>query len=525
MILHRGDVPTGHIAALEHLVRCRAKQTRDEIRVVQREGEPAAHAHSVGRPPGTERYRAISPGVPAAGRLTYACDVGQSSQVRRRIGRSGYIAPVATTFALLALYWWTLAPSIAELHDNVDSGELVAVANVLGVAHPPGAAIWLPLGRGAIEVFTFLEEPAKRTNLLSALSMAAACGLLASAVVRWQPGTPGWAAAAAGIIAGVAPIPWAQALVTEVLALQALLTALAIWLAPDAARGRRWPVFAFVLGLLAWNHPTGLALAVPLAAVCVVRGRPGKRAAARALLSFAVPGIYSVAYLWLRADAPIAWGDTGHIAGVWQHLSGQIYQGAIERSPSAVMYAVPETLRRTFAQLPVVAWLLVVPGSLVIARSRPALGGALAATCVILVIFVSAYRATGRQDYLTPLVFIAAMVSAYGAAEAWDWLRARLRTSSARAAAGAIVAGLVAVWVVFVGNQVSLRDDTTLCDAAVQLLQAQPPGATIQTQRDADTFSLWYAQVVLGERPDVTIHDIRGVAPILHGTNATSEAN
>jgi hypothetical protein len=82
-------------------------------------------------------------------------------------------APLLATAILLALYWWTLAPSISELHDNVDSAELVTVASVLGVAHPPGSALWLPLGRAALEAFPFLDEPAQRTNLLSALCMAA----------------------------------------------------------------------------------------------------------------------------------------------------------------------------------------------------------------------------------------------------------------------------------------------------------------------------------------------------------------
>ncbi len=51
------------------------------------------------------------------------------------------LAATATALLLFGLYWWTLAPSISELHDNVDSAELVAVAHVSGVAHPPGARV------------------------------------------------------------------------------------------------------------------------------------------------------------------------------------------------------------------------------------------------------------------------------------------------------------------------------------------------------------------------------------------------
>ncbi|MQC18503.1 MAG: DUF2723 domain-containing protein [Chloroflexi bacterium] len=483
---------------LEQLVGRDAEDLRNEVDVVRREGETTTHDGSVGSR------------VPAAPGLGYAPPVARSRRWRARAGEGGVTPALLTSAVLFALYWWTLAPSIEELHDNVDSAELVAVASVAGVAHPPGSAIWVPLGWFTLETLTFIEEPARRTNLMSALAMALACGILAPAAMRWRPNTPVWAATAAGILAGTAPLTWAQGIVTEVLALHALLAALAIWLAPDAAQGRRWPVFALVLGLLCWDHPTGLALAVPLTAACLVRGRPRSRSALGALVLFTLPAVYSVAYLWLRADAPITWGDTSNIAGIWSHLSGEVYQGAIERSPAGIAGDLPETLRRTLAQLPPPVWLLVVMGSLAISRSRPMLGAALAITCALLIGFVSAYRVTGRQDYLATVVLIAAMVSAHGAADAWDWLAVRLPTRLARTATAAILAGLVAVWIVFVGNDISLRGDTTLRDAAVERIRMQGPGAVIETDDDADLFPLWYTQVVLGERPDVTIRDIRG---------------
>jgi len=418
-----------------------------------------------------------------------------------------------TSVVLFAFYWWTLAPSISELHDNVDSAELVAIASVSGVAHPPGSAVWLPLGRGALEAFVFLDEPAARTNLLSALCMAAAGGVLSLATVRWRPATPPWSAVFAGILAGVAPITWAQGIVTEVLALQALLTALALWLAPAAAERERWPAFALVLGLAAWNHPTGLAVAVPLALACASRALPPRRDRLPTLLLFVLPGALSVAYLWLRADAAIAWGATDSVRGIWDHLSGNIYQDVIDFGSAPE--SIPETLRRTFRQLPPPVWLLVATGGMAIAGARPRLAAALGFSCALLVAFVSAYRATGRQDYLAPVVFIAAMVAAYGADEAWSWLRGRMHSRPVALAAALGLWGLVAMWIVVNGDEVSRRGDTALRDAAVARLEAAEPGAHIETNDDADTFSLWYAQVVLDVRPDVTIEDVRGLAPVV----------
>ena len=176
-----------------------------------------------------------------------------------RFGWPGMAGAVALAFYLL-----TISPSIGVLHDTVDSAELVVVASKLGVAHPPGSALWMPLGWAALEWLPFVPEPALRTNLLSAVLMAAAVTTLALATARWRPETPPWAAALAGLLGGLAPLVWAEAIVTEVLALQALLATLALLLVVDASAGRRWAAFALVLGLLSWNHPTGLALAVPL---------------------------------------------------------------------------------------------------------------------------------------------------------------------------------------------------------------------------------------------------------------------
>jgi len=422
---------------------------------------------------------------------------------------------VGVGLVLLLLYWWTVAPSISALHDNVDSAELVTVASVTGIAHPPGAAIWIPLGRGALDLLGFIEEPALRTNLLSAVCMALAGALIAVAARRWVARTPAWASALAGLLAGLAPIPWAQALVTEVLALQALLTALALVLAVDAARGRAWAPFALVLGLVAWNHPTGLAITLPLGVACLALARPRTRTLGVPLALFLLPGVYTVAYLLLRADAPLAWGNTSTLGGVWDHLSGAAYRDVIERDPSAVLQAVPETLRRTARQIPPLAWPLLPVGALAVVRSRPALAASLGVSVVLLVLFVSAYRATGRQDYLAPVAFAGALLVAWGMPPALDWARRLLPQPPPRAPTSAIAVGLLALWLVVNGDEVSRRGDTALRDGAVAILAAAEPDAVIESDRDERTFPLWYARVVLGERPDVTVIDTRGLAPVV----------
>ncbi len=272
-----------------------------------------------------------------------------------------------------ALYGWTVAPSIAVLHDTVDSAELVSVAAVLGVAHPTGEAVWLTLARGALEVVP-AEEPALRTNLLSMVLMALAGALVAVAARRWRPETPWWGAAGAGLLFGLAPVVWAQAIVTEVYALQAMFAALALVLGADAVEGRRWRAFAFVLGLLVATHLTALALVVPLFVAALMGSRrPRGREVAWCVGFFFLPVVYSVAYLWLRADASIAWGETGSVRGLLDHVSGGMYRDMIERSPQALLREMSETVRRALGQLPPPAWLLLIPGALALGQTRPRL--------------------------------------------------------------------------------------------------------------------------------------------------------
>lgn len=422
------------------------------------------------------------------------------------------LSAALVAIVLGGLYWWTIAPTIAPLHGTVDSAELVSVANVLGVAHPTGEAIWLPLGRLALAVVP-VEEPALRTNLLSAGLMALAGALVAVAARRWRPETPPWGAAVAGLLFGLAPIVWAQAIVTEVYALQAVVAALALVLAADAAQGRRWRAFALVLGVLVGSHITGLALAAPLlVATLASPRRPQGPEAAWCAGLFALPLLYSVAYLWLRADAEIAWGHTDTLSGLIDHLGGASYREAVDLSPQTILTAVPETVRQAFWQLPPPAWLLLLPGALSLGRTRVSLALVLLVWGSLLTVFISGYRANGREDYLQGVAMAFALLAGWGAVEAWEWTVRRLDTS-ARAGLGVILAGLIATWAVWVGHEVALRGDTSLRDEARARLADVPEFGHLYTERDQETFPLWYVTTVLHERADVTIVDLRQVAP------------
>ena len=102
----------------------------------------------------------------------------------------------------LALYVHTLAPSILP----ADSGEFQLVAQVLGIAHPPGYPLYTLLGK--LATLIPLKDAAYRVNLLSAI-IAGLAMALTNRLVRRMTGSMliGFAVSLALV---AAPTFWAQ---------------------------------------------------------------------------------------------------------------------------------------------------------------------------------------------------------------------------------------------------------------------------------------------------------------------------
>src|SRR6266699_1583090 len=81
-------------------------------------------------------------------------------------------------FAALILYSWTLAPTVTL----TDSGELIVVAQGIGVAHPPGFPLWVILAHLASLVP--LGNIAVRINFSSAVFAALASAMLTLVVAE-----------------------------------------------------------------------------------------------------------------------------------------------------------------------------------------------------------------------------------------------------------------------------------------------------------------------------------------------------
>src|SRR5438105_14210942 len=137
------------------------------------------------------RYSWVNGSFPSCSRAPYPANMNLSAKPSRRppakpasksnrqvdaaaipSSAAELLCAAAVFLGALLLFSWTLAPTVTL----IDSGELIVVAQGLGVAHPPGFPLWVILAHLASLVP--LGTVAVRINFSSALFAALACSML-----------------------------------------------------------------------------------------------------------------------------------------------------------------------------------------------------------------------------------------------------------------------------------------------------------------------------------------------------------
>ena len=442
---------------------------------------------------------------------------------------AGAAIGLCAAMGVLAAYLLTLAPGVVWAGAGIDSGDLAAAAAVGGVPHPTGYPTVMLLGL-AVRAIP-LGDLALRLNVLTALAAAGSLvplGLLA-ARLRSRPGLPmplpaAASAAAVLTIYGLAPLVWANAIVTEVYALASLLLWSAVYAAARAratARSardtRRWPlVSGMLLGLGIGAHLT-VALAAPALAAILLQGRWRSRTSGRrAALAVAglVAGCSVFAYLPIAAslDPPINWGDPSNLERFWSVVSGEIYRSRLGGSdPGAIAgkaaWLLGEPVRQlTWLLLPLLA---VGGASLTRRHGRAALATGWIAMSALVV--STLYNSRDDEVFILPALAVFALWSAVGVGEVGRW--ASTPSGRARRLFTATLPALLIATAVIRGTdvapEVSMRDATHAAAFAFAALAQADPGTVILTQDDRATFPLWYERHAPDGRSDATIVDLR----------------
>ena len=455
-----------------------------------------------------------------------------------------------------AIYIATLAPTTAFW----DTSEYIAAAKVLGIPHPPGNPLFVILAH-TWGLLPLAGEYAKRINLFAAFTSAASAALWFLIAERWlRTIVPiRWgrllAAAAGTLVSATSWTIWNQSAVNEKVYTVSLLSmALVTWLAvhwgddePGPHRDRWVILIAYIIALSTTNHLMGL-LAAPAVAIYIlwtdwrVVTRPWVWAG---VVSAVIVGV-SLNYLFLPIRAaqfpPI---NEGEPVGFFS----QALMDVINR----VQYAKPSVMDRQadlFSQfanyLQYYRWqyardwgsaagaAAALFGMLglyglweLIRRDRRAGLAALAmfGTLTVALIFYLNFkygfsmhperdlpREVRERDYffMGSFAYFGVLI-ALGLGALYrgiaDSLAIRLPEAKRWAAAAPVF--LIAL-IPLAGNHASATraNEYLARDLAIDMLESVEPYGILITAGDNDTFPLWFAQEVLGVRPDVTLANL-----------------
>ena len=435
------------------------------------------------------------------------------------------LAPYLAFLGLAAVYIATLMPSVA----GGDSGELTAAALTGGVPHPSGYPLFAILAR-LFAALPLGHSPAWRVNLLSAISMAAAGGLVCAVVQAWTRN------AAAGLLAaalfGTSPVVWSNATVAEVFGLNAMFVALALWLWSRVERTlAQRDVFVLLLasGLAMCNHQAFVFVGAPLVLRSLWIARRNLGAGGVALAAgFGLLGLLPYLYLMSPAasEAAVSWDDgTTTMAGLVAHVLRRTYGTFSMGRPSAEQVFVTKgTFLPTFWQMVGHAFPRLLCFGPVLALAGLHLGRkgretrkAAAVLLLVLCFYVLAFcwlsnLSTARPLYLSILGrfciesdLLLAVAAGFGLAALLQGLGARW--PAIRPGLGAVSVGMAATaFAIGIATRVEEangRNNTVLRDFVTTAFASLPPNAIVITEGDEVTNSAFYLHDVEKLRTDV----------------------
>lgn len=452
-------------------------------------------------------------------------------------------AAALVTLVAFGIYVRTMMPSVGFW----DTGEAQTVPATLSIFHPTGFPTYTLLGWLWVHLVP-IGEVAWRMNLLSAVCIALAAGLvtLITGHLAREPSRAVTAAAAgiAGLAFAFAAEPWENSSRADVHAITIFFVALVLWLLfawgaaerGGAPRAGGWLIAAaFAFGLGMGVHPLVGLTAFGIAAwLLVVHGHLWRRwrlvLACAAVLAL---GIGSYAYIWIRANTdPVPPLFYAH-PDTWDRFRYLVFAEQFKslfhdfRDPLAELGSKWLDAERVLAvQFVGPGWLLVAGGAAVLAVRRPGALAFLGLVVVANVVYSMNFR-DGDIDryYMTtiaataPLLGIAVGAVATAGARALREIGlrnaasrlARRRLTSAAAALVLAIALLLPATSLVTGYAAHDKSADREADRWVTSVYDQlPPNAVIVSWWSYST-PLWYHRWIDGTRPDVTIIDERNI--------------
>ncbi len=455
-----------------------------------------------------------------------------------------WLAIGSATGLTFIFYWWSAAPGLTWAHFGADGGELLAAAVTNGVPHPPGYPLYMLLLRAWLWGSGLLwpaADLAWRGTLLSMSCAALSVGvtvrvmahLLEQSALRW------WWAFLVGLAWGLAPMPWSQALITEVYALHMLFVALLGWATVVKTATPRWLVPIIALGLA--HHLTFLLLLPAVFYYLIFAQAPNWRTVGwqRPLRvgGWMALGVVLALLFHLRtflvvataeSPAPVNWGYPDNWDGFWWLVSGAAYRSYLFSAPTATLLtriaAWASTLTR---QLTPVGLAFMLLGLSQWDRLWPHLRNWSLLWLAPVSIYAINYYTRDSDIYLLPVIWLTMLWLGVGLEAVQSWLTAAWPALSTRWAArtprstpvlrngwgGRLFPALVLVGLMGLTawrwSTISARHDLRAQTFLAETIAVIEPGSIIISSADAETFALWYGAwgggELLAQHPDTVL--------------------
>jgi hypothetical protein len=360
--------------------------------------------------------RAATSEVPEVRRLD-----GPWDRLRARVpdDARSYLPPLLVALAVVVIISPGLMPDVGYW----DTGEFQTVAPILGTAHPTGYPTYLILGFIANILLTPLGEPAFRMNVFSLLCIAVAAAATVRLVARLSGSTT--IGMAAGLGLATTPVAWNLATHADPHTLHLAFVAILFAVLVRWEHGRRdaepsadrWLVAAAVLfGLAAGNHSLTLLLAPPIG-LYVLTVHPGAllrpKLIGACLVAVVVPLVLVYLELPIRAGvirAPLVYAKPDTWDGFWYVALAEQFRGALNQPLGDVPKKLGDLWELAGTQFGFLAPAIAI-GFLATVVRHPRYALLTGSSMVITALFNASYaNADIQRYYLGPVLW------------AWTWL-------------------------------------------------------------------------------------------------------
>jgi hypothetical protein len=436
------------------------------------------------------------------------------------------IADALLGFGFFLLYFFTLIPSVLP----ADNGEFQLVAWKLGIAHPPGYALYTMVGWLFSRFFT---SPAFALNLLSAI-LAAITLVIVSRTVRTLTGSIVAGLLTASLL-GVSTTFWAQATTANIRMPTAFFTALCVSLLVSWSRSRvvgdqgsdrrskidplNWFAFVFALGL---GHHVSLIFPGIFFVLYIFLVDPKLIRQPRRWLKpigFFALGLLPLLYLPLRGAMGGAFADGEAAAFLAQpdqflaYATGRGFEGDffyfINTRPELFLDRVQLLPTLFDFQFNWLVFMLFAIGAVRLIGKDWKLAIMLLGGIALHTFITLAYRAPQTVEYLIPAYVLLALVVGYSLQPFGVSSHASRITHHVLRITHYVlrIACCVAIISLFISHFPSyqwLRANEDARAYAQDLLNAAPPNAVLLSNWHWAN-PLWYVQQVEGLRTDVEV--------------------